>query len=545
MAANRGTPIMDDGKRAAFDKPGARVKRFAQALFSNYLFLAANCLYTAVSLPLISHYLPSDKDFGLWFLALQIAGYIQWIDLGMWSSVSRILIDHKDHRAEGRYGGAIKSGMLVGAAQGGIALVAGLGVVWFLPAWLRVPAEQSRPFLWLMMGQVLISSATFVSRIYFQVLVAWQRMDIWNYSQIAQLAAGFAGLLLGFHLGWGVFSLLFSAAVNWLCGVVVCAAGCHRLGIWPRTGEWGRTSWALFRELFSYGADVFLIGMGTQLILSSQAVLLSPILGLGAVALWTAMTKPFALVSQIVWRGIGNAMPAFAEMQTRREWDRLWARFRALFTAISVLAGVGAVLFAACNGPFIALWFKGRFSWPQVNNVLLGAWLVVLTQQCCLSSLIVSLKEIRGLKYVFMIEGVVFVGLAVVVLRWEGITGMLVCSLLATLLFTWLVSAARVVRHSRTGWKPLLWDWQLPMLRVLAVMVPCWLALEWLLRGQSDWVRLTANGGLLGLIGAWAALRLGLPSDLLAEIAGKLPPVAGRLALRLAGKSCEPGGNAI
>ena len=54
-----------------------------------------------------------------------------------------------------------------------------------------MPAEQSLAFSRLMIGQVLISSATFVTRIYFQVLVAWQRMDIWNYSQIAQLVVGF------------------------------------------------------------------------------------------------------------------------------------------------------------------------------------------------------------------------------------------------------------------------------------------------------------------------------------------------------------------
>ena len=172
----------------------------------------------------------------------------------------------------------------------------------------------------------------------------------------------------GFFLGWGVFSLLLGAAVSWCCGTVICAAGCHWLGIWPKAGEWGRASWGLFRELFNYGADVFLIGLGTQLILSSQTVLVSRELGLEAAALWSVMTKAFSLVSQLVRHGIGNAMPAFAEMQTRREWERLWGRFRTLFVAINSLAGVGAVLFAACNGPFIAIWLNGRFSWPAMDN---------------------------------------------------------------------------------------------------------------------------------------------------------------------------------
>ena len=73
----------------------------------------------------------------------------------------------------------------------------------------------------------------------------------------------------------------------------------------------------------------------------------------------------------------------------------------------------------------------------------------------------------------------------------------------------------------------------------------CWLAMERLLHGKSDWLRLMLIGVLLAVIGTWAALRLGLPSELLVEIAGKLPPTPRRLVLRLAGLSCEPGGNPI
>ena len=109
---------MEDAKRAAFDKPGARARRFAHALASSYLFLGANVFYTLAATPIALHYL-SKTEFGLWALTLQIASYIQWIDLGMWSWVSRILIDHKDYRAEGRYGGAIKSGILVESGPGG------------------------------------------------------------------------------------------------------------------------------------------------------------------------------------------------------------------------------------------------------------------------------------------------------------------------------------------------------------------------------------------------------------------------------------------
>ncbi len=516
----------------------SRLKRFTHSLLSSYAFLGVNVLYTLASVPLALKYL-SKAEFGLWALTLQMAGYISLVDLGMGSSVARILIDHKDDRAGGRYGSAIQSGLLVGLAQGLIALAVGLSLVWFMAGWLLVPRELSRQFLWLMIGQVFLTAATFVSRIFSQLLYAWQRIDISNYAQIAQLVIGFAVLWIGFYFGLGVFSLLAGFMAGWLVNTALCFLACHRLGIWPKAGEWGRASREQFRELFSYGADLFLITIGTQLIISSQTVLVSRQLGLEAAALWSVMTKAFTVVSQLVFRIIGNAMPAFAEMYVRNERDRLWSRYRSMFVIMSVLSGVCGVLFAACNGPFVSVWMHGQFSWPAIDNVLLAAWLIVSIQQCCHNSLIMCLKEIRGLQYVFLLEGVLFVGVAIVILPSTGMTGMLVCSLVATTLFTWLCGVWRVAGLSGKGWKPLVWDWQRPLFGVLGVMVPCWLAIEWTLRGAPDWLRLVINGGLLTAIGIWVSLRFALPSELTVEIVGKLPRPMQPMVTLLAGQACR------
>jgi len=332
--------------------------------------------------------------------------------------------------------------------------------------------------------------------------------------------------------------LLAGFMAGWLGGTAICFVACLRLGIWPKGAEWGRASREQFRELFSYGADLFLITIGVQLIISSQTVLVSRQLGMEAAALWSVMTKMFTLVSQVVWKIVGNAMPAFAEMQVRQERERLWDRYRGLFIAANVFAGVCGVLFAACNGPFVSIWTHGQFFWPAIDNVLLALWLIVSTQQCCHNSLIMCLKEIRGLQYVYLLEGVLFVGVAIVILPSTGMTGMLICSLVATTLFTWLCGVWRVAGLSEKGWKPLLWDWQLPLFWVAGIMVPCWLATEWTLRGAPDWLRLVINSSLLTATGTWVSLRFALPSDLAAEIVGKLPTPLQRVAAILGRRSC-------
>ena len=505
----------------------SRLKNYARSMMSSYAALGVAVLYNLAAVPLALHYL-SKAEYGLWALSLQIAGYIALIDLGMGGSVTRILIDHKDDRASGRYGGVIQSGFWVGVAQAAIILAAGFSLVWFLGSWLKVQPDLARPFLWLMMGQVLLTAATFTTRLFNQLLVGWQRIDVSNYSGMSQLAVGFVVLWLAFHWGWGVFSLLAGAVAAWAWGVGFNVIACYRLGFLPRGGEWGHPTRERFRELFGFGAEVFLIVIGNQLITSSQTVLVSRQLGLVDAALWAVMTKAFMLVITIVWRIAGNAMPAFAEMHVRGEKERLWHRYRGLFLAANAFVVFCGIMFAVCNGPFVAVWTQHQFAWPAINNVLLGAWLVMAAQQSAHNQLVITLKQIGSLKYIYLVEGIVFVGTALFILSYSGLTGMLVCSLAATILFTWATGVWRIGRLSGLGWKPLVWDWQMPALKMLAVLVPCGLALVWLLRGAPDWLQLGVNGSVLSVVGLWAALRFAVPADLVADVAQKLPALLQR-----------------
>jgi O-antigen/teichoic acid export membrane protein len=500
-----------------------RLKNFTHALVSGYAQMAVNVVYTLVSVPMALHYL-SKAEFGLWALTLQVANFIALVDLGMGSSIARILIDHKDDRHDGRYGTIIKSGFLVGSAQGLVVLAAGLSGVWFLAGWMNFSGELARPFTWLMIGQVLLTAAMFGTRMFGQVLYAWQRIDISNYSAIIQLVVAFAALWMGFYLKFGVFSFLLGSGAGWVAGTVFNAWACVRLRFWPKAEEWGAVSRKQFRELFNYGADVFVISIGTQLIISSQVILVSRQLGVEAAALWSVMTKMFTLVSQVVWRMVGSTMPAFGEMQARREWDRLWDRYRAMFISTNVFACICAVLYAACNKPFVELWTQGKFSWPPINNILLAIWLIISTQQCCHTSIIMCLKEIRTLKYVFILEGIVFIAAGLFVLPSTGITGLLVCSVLATISFTWLSGVWRIAQISKMGWKRLVWDWQKPLIWLLLTMVPTWLVLDWFLHDATNGLRLVGSGGILAAVGVWVAIHYALPSAIVVEITQKLPP---------------------
>jgi O-antigen/teichoic acid export membrane protein len=489
--------------------------------------MAVSILVGLISVPLALKFL-GEAEFGLWSLTVQIAGYIALLDMGLRVSVSRTLVDHKDDRGNGRYGSVILSGFMLAGIQGTIVLAIGMGLVWFLGGWLHIPPELARAFFWIMTVQFVIGAVALCTQMSNQILTAWQRGDVSNYLQTVQQLLWVAVMWCGFAAGLRVYGMLLAGVVAWAVFAAGSALACQRLYLWPKKHEWGRVSKQELRGLLGYGSDVFLIALGNQAILSSQTILATRLLNMKGVAIWVVMTKTFTLGSQLLFGTIGNSMPVFSEMYVRGENDLLWKRYRGMFMIMTVGATIFALLIAACNGSFVRAWTHGRVSWPQINDILLAAWLLLLTQTCCHNSLLLYLKQVRGLRYAYLVEGILFVTSATIAIPRYGFTGMLLCSVFCTLFCTYGYGLWRVSRMAKEAARPPLWTWHLPLARVLVVVVPCWLVGEWLTRDMADRTRLVCLAGLLSVVGLIAALGFALPRNLATEFAERLPQPAKR-----------------
>jgi len=498
-----------------------RFARYLHGVTSGFAVLVINALFSLASVSLALHFL-SKEEFGLWALGAQVAVYLTFVDMGMSASIARLLIDHKDERANGAYGSMIRTALLAFSAQAALILVAGIGVSLVAPTLFRIPGELQREFILLLTGLTVVTAANFVTRIFSQILHAHQRMDIYNYIQIVGLAVNFAVLWLAFRLGAGVFSLLFASAAAWSVSLV-CGLACHTLGFWPKPGEWGRLSWLNLREMFVYGMDLFWIALATQMILSSQPLIASRVLGLEAAAIWAVMIKPFTLVSQLVWRPIGLSMPAFAEMQVRGERTRFWERYAQMFQTLTAMSCLGAVLFATCNAPFVAIWTGGKMHWPVINDWLLAVWMILLTQLGAHTQVLMSLKQTRGLKLIYTAEALVFVLVGIAVTRWSGFSGMLVSSIACSCIFSLTYSSYHVMRAARGEVVGILWNGQVPMFRLLATTLPVALLLQWLTREMAPAARLAFTGVPVGIIGSIVLLRHCLPGEFASRIKAVVP----------------------
>lgn len=516
----------------------ARFKRFTHSLASGYVMLGANVLYTLASVPLALAYL-SNPEFGLWSLVLAISGYISLVDFGMSGSVGRILIDYKDRRADGSYGAVIQTALLVGAVQGLLVFLVGAGLALLLAPVLRVPAELTRDFLWLMIGQGAVLAFTFATRIFGQVLTAHQRYDIGNYAHSTLFAVNYGIMWVCFAKGAGVFSLLWAQMITNCMAVAVCWLGCLRLKLLPARKEWGRPNRALFVEIFTFGRDIFLLMVGGQLVTASQTILLTGLVGLETAAIWSACTRPYLLLTQLIYRIFDYTAPALAEMIVRGEKQLLERRFKQIAVLSASLSIVVGALFALCNESFVEVWTLGKMRWAPVNDWLLAVWLVISVSVHSHVGLVGQTKLLKFFRYAYFLEGATFVGLTLLVHRFGGVTAMLLASIACSLCFTFPYGLWRTRGYFHLTWRELA-SWHRAPLRLALWLLPAAAVTGWLTNGLPPVLALILNGGVVGVWGLVTFLRLGLDQPLREELLCRAPGWTHRGLLRLIGTKTKP-----
>ena len=370
------------------------------------------------------------------------------------------------------------------------------------------------------------------------ILGAHQRMDWSNYIGATSLLLNFAAQWVLFHFGFGLLSLMGGSLVATVLAVIAQAVACQRLQLFPQPGGWGRVSWQHFQELFNYGKKAFLVGVGTQLILASQIIVITRFLGLEAAAVWSVGLRMFNLISQIGWRISDMSQAALAEMMARGELPRLRDRYRSLAILKFSFTGWLAVSFALCNSLFITLWTHGKIMWPSGNDVLLALWMIITAVVHCHNSFVSLTKDFHFMPYVYFLEGAVFVALSCLVARWGGLAAIIGCSVVCSAVFTGAYGVRRVSRYFQVSISEVAWGWFQPMTRMLLFYLPVATLVWWLTVSVSEIVRLGILAGLAGSAGVYFFLRYGIPpafqNELLSRIPAKAVPFFKRVFLQTA-----------
>jgi O-antigen/teichoic acid export membrane protein len=438
----------------------------------------------------------------------------------MSAATARILVDHKDHRDGGAYGSVILTGLLVFAIQGFIILAVGvLAAPWIISV-VGVPNALAETATLLLRWLAFTSALTLAFRIFGSVLYANKRLDLIHGFMGANMISGLALLAAILASGGGLEGLRFLFLTQAAIGIILPMLACHKLELLPKKGHWGGPSRERFRELFGFGKDIFLVNVGNQVLEASQLIIVTRTMGLTAAAIWSVSTKLFTLVYQLVTKIEGTAIVFFAEMMVRGEKDKLAARFRQVYQLTGAAAVVSLAIVVAINGPFVSVWANPTLAWSISLSGLFAVAVALNALTRCSGDLIIHTKKIGAFRYVYFVEAMVFMMLALWLSARFGFYGILGASLACLLIFRVTYTTWRTANYFQVQAITLWWIWLRRPIFAGVILLPFVISSPWPTNSFTNvWGQLFCAAAWVGLPAAVTLLLVALPRDVRKEFA--------------------------
>jgi O-antigen/teichoic acid export membrane protein len=424
----------------------SRRSRFLSGVSASYISVAATIVYSLAIVPIGLRYLGVEQ-FGLWMLLVQISGYLALIELGVFGAAARVLIDHKDHQDSTAYSGVVATAWVILAAQGAIMAAACWLLAPFVVQLFNIPADLQEVATYLLRFLGLSAGLATFFKIFSAILYANQRIDlVWAFVALNPIISIFIlWPLMASDYGlsailWSLFPpIIITSALSWIA--------CRRLGLFPRAISLADVRLQKARELFSLGADFFLVNVGTQLLEASQLMIVSRTMGLTAAATWSVSTKLFALLYQLTAKIENTAVVFFSEMMVRGEHEKLQENFQKMYQFTGSLAVCCMLAAVAVNPYFVGLWAGTEVLWSPVNNWLIAGLLVLNLLLRCHTDFAMHTKKSGLLRFLFFFESIAFVSLALWAAPLFGFSGILVAAIVCALAFRTSYSLRRTASY--------------------------------------------------------------------------------------------------
>jgi O-antigen/teichoic acid export membrane protein len=393
-----------------------------------------------------------------------------------------------------------------------------------------VPPELRQTFVRLLIAQNICLGFFQPFLVFSNVLQAHQRYDRSNLTQILSLCTGLFTLWMGFHIGFGIYSLLLALFFGTSVSAIATIFLCIRLKLLPPSGSWGKVSRPVYGQLFGFGLELFIQNIGGQLLNASQVLVISGFIGFDAAATYVVCTKTFTLAQQLIGRIFDFSASALSEIFARGES----ARFRKRFTDVLVLTGGSGILAgltaAACNHSFVSVWTHGKVSWSPLNDWLFGALTVVVSINRTYGGIAWIMKNTRKTRYIYFVEGVAFVALAACLASRFGIPGILLAAIVADCAICGIYGLRITAEALGASPREFIREALQPAARYFLLFTPIAL-LVWALNLRwKPLPQLCANAVVLAVVGSLLFRLLALSPALRAEIEQMLRRLRRRVA---------------
>jgi hypothetical protein len=320
--------------------------------------------------------------------------------------------------------------------------------------------------------QGLVSASAFIFRPLSAILYAFQKEYI-------SVLTGSISLMISLPLLWislknniGIYSFIYINLLFALLNPVIIFYFCLINRYLPSNILHVKVSKKSIFSVFHFGKDIFLMNLGAQLINASQLIIISRSLGLDKAAFWAVGTKIFYLTISLVCRPYGASIPGFSELLVSGQNHKLYKRFKEIVILTCSLGVFLGVSFALCNSLFVCIWTQGKVFWPIQYDVFLGLWVLLSSMQTTHGNFVSVTKQIGGMRYIYLLEGLCLFLLGSFTVSYLGILGVIISSLLCTIVFTYQYSIRKSAAYFHENTWNVAVSWIKPSLKYALLYIP-------------------------------------------------------------------------
>lgn len=168
---------------------------------------------------------------------------------------------------------------------------------------------------------------------------------------------------------------------------------------------------------------MFVIGIAVQVFFMSQSLVVTKILGLGAVASFTVCSRVPMLLMQLIWRPFDAFSPRWQIHWAKEQTEPLTKEYRHLVRLTIGLAALAMVCCFAMNRWFVFIFGKQDLYAGKLFDFFFALFVIVQVWNHCLGFNFVLAKRMKGLAAIVAADTVIGIGLAIVGTKMFGLTG--------------------------------------------------------------------------------------------------------------------------
>jgi O-antigen/teichoic acid export membrane protein len=301
-----------------------------------------------------------------------------------------------------------------------------------LSRYFSIPAELVADFRFAIRAIGAVAAVNFVGNVFSAITLAHERFVRQNIVQIASEIAKFAATVGFLYAGLGLrglgLAMLLGVGLRALLSFVVCR------NVAPQaTFHIKYANRHTLATLSSFSLFVFLTAFGDVLRFQVDTVVVGRALSLTEVGIYGIAVSILRYATRLSNAGVVVLMPRLTRLHSQNDPPRFRTMFRRYSNLMGVLSFGIAVIVASLGGPFIELWVGAEFAPAETVLLIL---LAAAVPDYATSASIYALQAVnkhRYYAYNSVVEGAANLALSILLVRWLGMTGVALGTLIPAL----------------------------------------------------------------------------------------------------------------